>query len=189
MALSAYRRLFSSGTGSVKVRLNAISSGQLTLEFPVTPWPFMRETRSTVSAPETSTFVGSQPRSAQVPPNGRKSMTATPASSANSHGDSHRRSSGSDDNQIVGTCHQHRLLDIFDVNPRSTTVASHPSRTFGQRVSGPRPLSNKGTIGQPDPTPSSVREWRELLSGSVRPLPRPQPAPRSNGWCQLQRPA
>src|SRR6267378_4591968 len=37
----------------------------------------MRPTLSTVSALAISIFFGSQPRSAQVPPNGRKSMIAT----------------------------------------------------------------------------------------------------------------
>src|SRR5207245_1402664 len=35
------------------------------------------DAKSMTSAPETSIFFGSHPRSAQVPPNGRKSITAT----------------------------------------------------------------------------------------------------------------
>src|SRR6266480_2285132 len=63
--------------GSVNVRLKAISSGQSILTSPATPRPRMRPTLSTVSALAISIFFGSQPRSAQVPPVGRKSMIAT----------------------------------------------------------------------------------------------------------------
>src|SRR6266700_3176706 len=75
--LSAYTRSCFPGTGSVKPRLNAINSGQSMSSFPATPRVRMRDAKSTASAPETSIFFGSQPRSAQVPPNGRKSITAT----------------------------------------------------------------------------------------------------------------
>src|SRR6266581_4207313 len=75
--LSAYIRSCFPGTGSVKPRLNAISSGQSTFSFPATPRVRMRDAKSTASAPEISIFFGSHPRSAQVPPNGRKSITAT----------------------------------------------------------------------------------------------------------------
>src|SRR5712691_2227377 len=75
--LSAYIRSCFPGTGSVKPRLNAINSGQSMSSFPATPRVRMRDAKSTASAPETSIFFGSQPRSAQVPPNGRKSITAT----------------------------------------------------------------------------------------------------------------
>src|ERR1700676_4182140 len=41
------------------------------------PFPFMRRTQSTASAAPTSTFFGSHPRRAQVPPNGLESTIAT----------------------------------------------------------------------------------------------------------------
>jgi hypothetical protein len=65
------------GTGSVKVRLKAISSCQLMRTSPTTPCPCIRRAQSAASAPLTSIFLGSQPRSAQVPPNGRWSIIAT----------------------------------------------------------------------------------------------------------------
>src|SRR5258708_11332062 len=75
--LSAYIRSCFPGTGSVKLRLNAIRSDKWTYSFPATPRVRIRDAKSTASAPEISIFFGSQPRSAQVPPNGRKSITAT----------------------------------------------------------------------------------------------------------------
>src|SRR5260370_17678080 len=42
-----------------------------------TPLPFIRRLQSITSAAPTSTFFGSQPRRARVPPNGLESMTAT----------------------------------------------------------------------------------------------------------------
>ncbi len=77
MPFAAYIRSCFAGTESVKLRLNAIKSGQSMLSSPVTPCPRIREAKSIASAPDTSIFLGSQPRSAQVPPNGRKSITAT----------------------------------------------------------------------------------------------------------------
>src|SRR5215472_1581403 len=65
------------GIGSVKVRLKAISSCQSMWMSPATPCVCIRRVQSTASAPLTSIFLGSQPRSAQVPPNGRRSITAT----------------------------------------------------------------------------------------------------------------
>src|SRR6185312_9638741 len=44
---------------------------------PRTPWPARRLAARTVSAPDTNTFLGSQPRRAHVPPKGRKSTIAT----------------------------------------------------------------------------------------------------------------
>src|ERR1700691_2778475 len=41
------------------------------------PFPFIRRTQSTASAAPTSTFFGSHPRNAQVPPNGLESTIAT----------------------------------------------------------------------------------------------------------------
>ena len=75
--LSAYICSCLRGTASVKLRLNAINSGQSTCSSPATPCVRMRNAKSMTSAPETSIFFGSHPRSAQVPPNGRKSITAT----------------------------------------------------------------------------------------------------------------
>jgi hypothetical protein len=59
------------GIGSVKVRLNAIRSGQSIASVPSTPCLAMRLAASIASSPLTSILLGSQPRSAQVPPNGR----------------------------------------------------------------------------------------------------------------------
>src|SRR5581483_5972324 len=68
----------SAGTGSVKVRLNCISAGQSILTASEqTPLPFIWRVRSITSVAPTSTFFGSQPRSAHVPPNGRESTIAT----------------------------------------------------------------------------------------------------------------
>ena len=61
----------------MKVRLKAISWGQSIATAPVTPRPAMRAAASMASSPLTSIFLGSQPRSAQVPPNGRWSITTT----------------------------------------------------------------------------------------------------------------
>src|SRR5205809_603229 len=55
------------GTGSVNIRLKAISSPQSMAGLPATPLPSMRRAWSTASAAPTSTFFGSQPRSAEVP--------------------------------------------------------------------------------------------------------------------------
>ena len=68
----------SSGTGSVNVRLNRMSSGQsIASSRARTPHPAMFPTASTASAALTRTFLGLQPLSAQVPPKGRESTTAT----------------------------------------------------------------------------------------------------------------
>src|SRR5260370_2603866 len=66
------------GTGCVKVRLKRISSRQ-SIEScsDRIPLPFIRRAQSITSAAPTSTFFGSQPRSAQVPPNGLESTIAT----------------------------------------------------------------------------------------------------------------
>src|SRR5258706_2876231 len=77
MPLSAYICSCFGGTASVKLRLNPISAGQSTCSSPATPCVRMRDAKSMTSAAETSIFFGSHPRSAQVPPNGRKSITAT----------------------------------------------------------------------------------------------------------------
>src|SRR5713226_597228 len=55
-----------------------MSSGQ-SIDRPgaLTPLPCIRRLQSTSSEMPTSTFFGSHPRSWQVPPNGRESMTAT----------------------------------------------------------------------------------------------------------------
>lgn len=66
------------GTGSVNVRLKCIGSDRLIFNCSVrTPFPFIRRVQSTASAAPTSTFFGSNPRSAHVPPYGRGSTTAT----------------------------------------------------------------------------------------------------------------
>src|SRR5207245_6970055 len=65
------------GTGSVKLRLNCISSGQEICASPLTPLPCIRRCQSASSAAPTSTFFGSQPRNAHVPPYGSSSTTAT----------------------------------------------------------------------------------------------------------------
>src|SRR5438128_10542053 len=69
---------FVCGTESVNVRLNRIKSRQ-SMRNPgsSTPLPFIRRAQSTTSAAPTRTFLGSQPRKAHVPPNGRESTTAT----------------------------------------------------------------------------------------------------------------
>jgi hypothetical protein len=51
--------------------MRAISSFQLMRRSPAMPCRCIRRARSTVSAPLTNIFLGSQPRKAQVPPNGR----------------------------------------------------------------------------------------------------------------------
>ena len=56
------------GMASVKVRLNAIISGQLTEGRASRPLPAMVWAQSTPSVTAISIFLGSQPRSAQVPP-------------------------------------------------------------------------------------------------------------------------
>jgi hypothetical protein len=77
MPFSAYvlSRFF--GTGSVNVRLKAMRSGQSIYSSPATPFSRIRLAASTTSVQLTSIFLGSHPRSVHVPPNGRKSMTAT----------------------------------------------------------------------------------------------------------------
>src|SRR5215472_5238537 len=66
------------GTGSVNVRLKRINCDQSICSCSAwIPFPFIRRAQSTTSAAPTSTFLGSQPRSAHVPPNGRESTTAT----------------------------------------------------------------------------------------------------------------
>ena len=58
-------------TGSVKVRLNRISSGQSISKSPLTVrLSIILCDQSIMSATPTSTFLGSQPRKSQVPPNG-----------------------------------------------------------------------------------------------------------------------
>jgi hypothetical protein len=57
------------GTGSVNVRLKRINSGQSICSCSARiPFPFIRRAQSTASAPPTSTFLGSHPRSAHVVP-------------------------------------------------------------------------------------------------------------------------
>src|SRR6266851_9329375 len=67
----------SSGTGAVKVRLNCINAGQSIEASGATPRFTNRFVESTTSATPTSTFLGSQPRKAQVPPKGLESIIAT----------------------------------------------------------------------------------------------------------------
>ena len=57
-----------SGTGAVKVRLRAIRAGQSIAGAPASPLPSSMRARVTASAAPSSTFFGSQPRWAQVPP-------------------------------------------------------------------------------------------------------------------------
>src|SRR5437667_4750661 len=67
-----------SGAGSVNVRLNRISSVQSIARLSGrTPFPDRRRAASTAAAALTSTFFGSHPRRAHVPPNGRLSTIAT----------------------------------------------------------------------------------------------------------------
>src|SRR5258708_16867865 len=66
------------GTVSVKVRLKRMSSAHsIRASSAWTPRPFIRLTQSMASAAPTSTFFGSHPRSAQVPPKGLESIIAT----------------------------------------------------------------------------------------------------------------
>src|SRR5437899_9005768 len=58
-------------------RLKRINSGQSMLDSPRIPLSFIPRVQSIASAAPTSTFLGSQPRKAQVPPNGRESTIAT----------------------------------------------------------------------------------------------------------------
>jgi hypothetical protein len=78
MPALAYPFSLLSGTGSVNVRLNRISSGQsIFVFFEETPLLSMRRVQSISSAAPTSTFLGSHPRRAQVPPKGLESTMAT----------------------------------------------------------------------------------------------------------------
>src|SRR6267143_6608042 len=77
MPLPAYMSSCSFGIGSVKDRLNAISSRQSIRTSPAMPFPRMRRAWSSAATPPISIFFGSQPRSAHVPPKGRKSTMAT----------------------------------------------------------------------------------------------------------------
>jgi hypothetical protein len=75
---SAYFFSLSSGTGSVKVFLKPMSDDQsIFASDDETPLPFIRRSQSNKSAAPTRTFLGSQPRSAHVPPNGLESTMAT----------------------------------------------------------------------------------------------------------------
>src|SRR5713101_5964073 len=66
------------GTGWVKVRLKRINSGQsIKICSDRIPLPFIRRAQSITSPAPTSTFFGSHPRSAHVPPNGLESIIAT----------------------------------------------------------------------------------------------------------------
>jgi hypothetical protein len=66
------------GTGWVKVRLKRINSRQSIESWSDRiPFPFIRRAQSITSAAPTSTFFGSHPRRAQVPPNGLESTIAT----------------------------------------------------------------------------------------------------------------
>src|SRR6516225_998856 len=66
------------GNGPVKVRLKRINSGQSICNCSARiPFLFIRRAQSTISAAPTSTFLGSHPRSAHVPPNGLESTIAT----------------------------------------------------------------------------------------------------------------
>lgn len=56
------------GTGSVKVRLKRMSAGQSMAAWPATPCSRIPSCQATRSAAPTSTFLGSHPRTAQVPP-------------------------------------------------------------------------------------------------------------------------
>src|SRR5215813_9352509 len=66
------------GYGSVNVFLNLIKSAQsMARDSGRIPFPDSRRAASTAAAAATRTFFGSQPRRAQVPPNGRLSTIAT----------------------------------------------------------------------------------------------------------------
>ena len=58
------------GTGSVNDLLKRISSGQSSFAAPSRPWPTILLCHESRSAAPTRTFLGSQPRTAQVPPYG-----------------------------------------------------------------------------------------------------------------------
>src|SRR5712691_2030789 len=78
MPALAYPFSLFSGTGSVKVLLKRTSADQsIFASFDETPLPSIRRIQSIRSAAPTRTFLGSQPRRAHVPPNGRESMMAT----------------------------------------------------------------------------------------------------------------
>src|SRR2546425_12453683 len=78
MPALAYPFSLLSGTGSVKVLLKRMSEDQsIFASFDETPSPSIRRFQSINSAAPTRTFLGSQPRRAQVPPNGLESMIAT----------------------------------------------------------------------------------------------------------------
>ena len=62
----------------MKVRLKRIMSDQASVGAGAeSPFPCMRRVQSTSSEMPTSTFFGSQPRCAHVPPKGRESITVT----------------------------------------------------------------------------------------------------------------
>src|SRR5437588_3983283 len=76
-ALLKFSSLFLA-TGSVNERLNRINSFQSIWSCSERiPLPFMRRAQSIASAAPTSTFLGSHPRRAQVPPKGSESTIAT----------------------------------------------------------------------------------------------------------------
>src|SRR6266852_3871221 len=101
MPFAAYIRSCFAGTESVKLRLNAIKSGQSMLSSPATPCPRMREAKSIASAPDTSIFLGSQPRSAHV------------------HGRHHRRGPRAHDHEVIELPHALATAGALRLNGRT----------------------------------------------------------------------
>src|SRR3982074_1264094 len=89
----------------------------------------MRPTLSTVSTPAISIFFGSQPRSAQVPPNGRKSITATLQPAART-----RIAATIAAVPVPTITRSYRLVMLFLRGLRSGTSASSPAMKLAGTV-------------------------------------------------------
>src|SRR6266852_2402803 len=94
MPFATYIRSCFTGTESVKLRLNAIKSGQSMLSSPVTPCPRMREAKSIAAAQRAG--------AAERP---EVDHRYAPSGSAHSHGGHHRRGPRAHDHEVIDLPH------------------------------------------------------------------------------------
>lgn len=136
----------------MKPRLKRMSSGQSMRTSPWIPFGTIRRCASTTSAPATSIFFGSQPRSAQVPPNGFVDDSDGPVGFAHAHCSDHGGRAGADDDEI----------EIHDVPPPRSNEAGDATGS-GTVEMRDRCLDQMHDFHATDPGSASLRFEKILL--------------------------